>query len=692
MAFEPWRGGDGRGPEAPGHAPDGCELADPRRRHDAATRDIDGDFAPALAHPGAWQTWMTRWLHAVVLALVLLPACKQEVPPPPVDPFADIVPDPAATLTRTPTAALVPYGAGRAAPDQLLVLLDAEAVEADVARALGGEIIGRLPAIGLVQLGLDAPDEGALAAAATAARGLEGVLGAAPNLGRTTSANPAVCQPDADNDELAGVARCAFEDVDWYQAAAILRGLDAVLSLSRVRVAVLDSGVHVATGQFDDVAIYPIVDAFTALNDTVGHGTGVAGLIAADDRDGQTAGLASAILHEKLQLIVGAADETAMGTLFDAVFATDRAKAELVNMSWTLRDTNYAPGDQRDLQAMYDVVFDRFPGTTFVLAAGNSGVEVADDNFVPQSTAAPNVLVVGGTQSCEPEVAATFSNHGDAVHVAAPGVDVPVIRPDGMTGGPYGDDGTSFAAPIVTALGAVLRSLAPEMSGTEVARHIRDHGVPGPGTMSGVRAHFTEAILQLLVLRQPSPGALAWIDIDDTPGQPDAPATILHRLCGGGDLEVDGLGSWDFPQDNLEGGSFLSDLGPYLFMGNDEVSLFGPVEADFEALGQPVLLPAAGNLVFTYGLTHMGTVTQGAVTVVRCAITERAPFGDDTPAIVELEVEGHGILDVLEVDTMTSDPRGFQFSMVAPAVVMATGPALQVLEDVCENGYGESAP
>jgi hypothetical protein len=381
-----------------------------------------------------------------------------------------------------------------------------------------------------------------------------------------------------------------------------------------------------------------------------------------------------------------------MGTLFDAVFATDRARAELVNMSWTLRDANYAPGDMRDLQAMYDVVFDRFPDTTFVLAAGNSGVEIADDNFVPQSSAAPNVLVVGGTQSCEPEVAATFSNHGAAVHVAAPGVDVPVIRPEGMTGGPYGDDGTSFAAPIVTALGAVLRSLAPEMSGAEIARHIRDHGAVGPGTMSGVRARFTEAILRLLMVRQPSPGVLALIDMDDTPGEPDAPATILHRLCGGGDLEVDGLGSWDFQQDDLEGATFVSDLGIYLFMGTDEVGLFGPVEVDFADLGQPVLLPAGGDLVFTYGVTHMGTVTQGAVTVVRCAITERQPFGDDSPVILELEVNGHGTLDVLEIEAMASEARDFRFSVVVPAWVMTAGPLLEVLEDVCENGYGESAP
>jgi hypothetical protein len=180
--------------------------------------------------------------------------------------------------------------------------------------------------------------------------------------------------------------------------------------------------------------------------------------------------------------------------------------------------------------------------------------------------------------------------------------------------------------------------------------------------------------------------------MDDTPGEPDAPATILHRLCGGGDLEVDGLGSWDFQQDDLEGATFVSDLGIYLFMGTDEVGLFGPVEVDFADLGQPVLLPAGGDLVFTYGVTHMGTVTQGAVTVVRCAITERQPFGDDSPVILELEVNGHGTLDVLEIEAMASEARDFRFSVVVPAWVMTAGPLLEVLEDVCENGYGESAP
>ena len=126
-----------------------------------------------------------------------------------------------------------------------------------------------------------------------------------------------------------------------------------------------------------------------------------------------------------------------------------------------------------------------------VVAAGNadSGDEplnLPNGGIVMPATRTPNVLTVGALADTPPEsepVAADFSYYGAAVHLWAPGQNVPV-GPDGDN--PNGSliNGTSAAAPLVAGVAAMMRAVNPGLPAIEVRRRLIDSGWQGTGRVS----------------------------------------------------------------------------------------------------------------------------------------------------------------------------------------------------------------
>ena len=247
-----------------------------------------------------------------------------------------------------------------------------------------------------------------------------------------------------------------------------------------VRVAVIDSGVddehpqlrgRVAAGQD-----FLHGDA-TGRQDCVGHGTAVAGLIAA--RPVRGAGLRGLAPDATIVPIrISERTDTDQGRSGDepaspAVFATaidwavNEGGADVINMSLVM--------PARDEQVRRAVARAVAAGVVVVAAAGNNG-RADDANPRPYPASYPDVIGVG---AIGPDgVAGDFSQHGDYVDVMAPGVQVTIAaRGSGHTQG----DGTSYATPFVAATAALVKQRFPALTPAQVTRRIIATSDPAPG-------------------------------------------------------------------------------------------------------------------------------------------------------------------------------------------------------------------
>ncbi|MFR9799753.1 type VII secretion-associated serine protease mycosin [Streptomyces sp. MS06] len=257
--------------------------------------------------------------------------------------------------------------------------------------------------------------------------------------------------------------------------------LDEVWRQSRgkgVRVAVIDTGVDVRNPQLAHA-----VDVGSGRNllpknlkddngdpvdrgnehgtdDTVGHGTRVAGIIAARPLKGTGfVGLAPAATIIPIQQNDAEGHGTA-GTLADAVRYAVRARADVINIS---QDTSNAVKPSSDLEAAIDEALQR--KIVVVASAGNDGLGGNVKKTYPASY--DGVLAVAASDRSNER--APFSQSGDFVGVAAPGVDIVSTVPKG---GHCSDNGTSFSAPYVAGVAALIKGKHPDWTAREVVAQI----------------------------------------------------------------------------------------------------------------------------------------------------------------------------------------------------------------------------
>ncbi|HHN94454.1 MAG TPA: hypothetical protein ENK17_06775, partial [Anaerolineae bacterium] len=142
---------------------------------------------------------------------------------------------------------------------------------------------------------------------------------------------------------------------------------------------------------------------------------------------------------------------------------------DVVNCSWG-NHNGALTTFQSDLRAL------RAAGINVIFAAGNDGPSASSVN---SPAALPEAFAVGASD--QDEEVANFSSRGPSPwgeirpHVVAPGVDVYSSLP----GGVYGSwSGTSMAAPHVSGLVALMRSVSPTVSITRAAYLITSTAVP----------------------------------------------------------------------------------------------------------------------------------------------------------------------------------------------------------------------
>ena len=252
--------------------------------------------------------------------------------------------------------------------------------------------------------------------------------------------------------------------VPWAQSRLGFQRVWPLTEGSGVKVAVVDSGVDAANPQLADVqdggSFSPATGS--ALADSVGHGTMVAGIIAAKPGKGTDfVGVAPAA---QLISVKAAASECESSTqaIGDAILKAANLGAGVINISITAT----AP-DPQLARAVYEA---EAAGIVIVAAAGNDAMQ-GNAKVYPASY--PGVLAVA---SIDPSGArSSFSSTGTTVGVAAPGSDIvstgAAIDGLGVVGGASAQ-GTSFAAPYVAGVAALVRSAHPNLSGAQVVRRI----------------------------------------------------------------------------------------------------------------------------------------------------------------------------------------------------------------------------
>ena len=245
-------------------------------------------------------------------------------------------------------------------------------------------------------------------------------------------------------------------------------------------VAVLDSGFDVqhrdlrVNGTSRFTATWNASTGTSTASPANDHGTGVASVVGATADDGF--GMAGVAPSAPL-LGVRIADATGQMWVSDEIaalrWATEHG-ARVINLSL---------GGRRASDAEHQaIVAATNAGALVVAAAGNDGCTPLNGPVYP--AAYPEALAVGASDSTD--AVACFSNHGPYVDVVAPGDDITVAVPGG---GHEQWSGTSFAAPHVAGVAALVAGAHPDWSSRELATILRssarDVGAPGTDEYAG---------------------------------------------------------------------------------------------------------------------------------------------------------------------------------------------------------------
>lgn len=239
-----------------------------------------------------------------------------------------------------------------------------------------------------------------------------------------------------------------------------------------VKVAIIDTGMDT---DHPDLAAnyaggYDFVNIDSVPEDDNGHGTHVAGTIAAVDNGSGLVGVAPKASLYILKVL----NASGSGTYGDIAKAIEWAtglnggtKVDIISMSL---------GGSSDNSVLRNAVDNAANnGVLVVAAAGNNGPTT---NTISYPGAYTNAFAVAATDSNNN--VASFSTRGSYVDIAAPGVS---INSTWLNGGTNTISGTSMATPHVSGLAALIKSSDPSLNASQIRGKIQttaiDLGTPG---------------------------------------------------------------------------------------------------------------------------------------------------------------------------------------------------------------------
>lgn len=314
-------------------------------------------------------------------------------------------------------------------------------------------------------------DNMALPATATTSptRRAAAVLAATAALAALGVAGPAATPAAADDGTQLASTDCQFggkviKGTPWSLQRVLTKQLWAHGNGKGIKVGVVDTGTDTQNTQLSGAVAKgkSFVSGSKATKDEVGHGTKVAGIIAARKTDGTGFhGMAPGATIVPLQTSTKEAGGN-LGSMISAINFAIQNHIKLINVS------QGTTADESQLGPLVAAVNRaEQAGILIVASAGNSGESGKDSNSYPAALPNSNVLSVAASDRNNER--APFSSPNKHVDIAAPGVDMVSTVP---AGGQCVDQGTSFSAPYATGVAALLMQQHPDWEPKQVIWHL----------------------------------------------------------------------------------------------------------------------------------------------------------------------------------------------------------------------------
>ena len=423
--------------------------------------------------------------------------------------------------------------------------------------------------------------------------------------------NPPIAIPDG---------RMPLEQANYLNPIRAKLGWKITKGSTDVKVAVSDTGADEnhpdLIGQIE--AFYTC--SICSTGDTNGHGTRIAGIIAAENGTMGISGIAPNIrlFVFKQETILGQLVNP-YNTAADIVYAT-KDGARVISLSM---------GTEYGWPLSWAVKYAHNHNVLMVASVGenaNNGQEffkenqAGDHKVYPASF--PEVLAVGSTES--DDTIAKYSDYGDQV-VYAPVPQSGIISTNPSSGYSY-DTGTSYATPQVAALAALILSVNPSLSNDQVVNIITQtaddvDGKPGLGRINVYRALEVAS-------GQPDPGfdplpkdvtnlyatvvttPTLSVNLTWTPPSNDYAGVHIYRQEIGSQniqqLEGGLIGGYSYVDINVSSGSAYEY---YAFA----VDATGQESVEYDESGTISLIPTSGNEKLDY-VSQLGGATFGVDT------------------------------------------------------------------------------
>ena len=266
-----------------------------------------------------------------------------------------------------------------------------------------------------------------------------------------------------------------------------------LIDLTTVEVAVVDTGVDLDHPDLWVVAAYDAVGAAggedSGGDDLNGHGSHVAGTIGAVADGEGVAGVSPGVGIQAVRVL----DSNGSGNIGDIIdgleYVSTQENVRVVNMSLGGPSSTSPPQPLKDaIDALEEM------GVVVCIAAGNDGDDTS--GYIPAGYDSGIVVSAYDTSGGADNGYAYFSNYGDEVDIAAPGVDIYSTFP----GGDYDTlSGTSMATPHVAGAAAAYIAENPTASAAEVIDALISAGEAGYNDQGG---DHPEPLLNMTTLLQ----------------------------------------------------------------------------------------------------------------------------------------------------------------------------------------------